>query len=319
MLQFNIESTANEVRTWLNGQIPSTIALRWPSKLEVGVRRVTAGIPVALGESAAGEMSIFAAADDSLLAKALSFRRDGEGSAARYIFFFDLDTDELTPKFTANAALKKIAAVGEIRIRPGDGTDEIVVNDIPFEIRRSRMAGETRIPLASSQTKQSGMIRLAEGDDFGTIAFSQEMVGVPVVGLSLLSPAGSPLLDAVPYGEVTATSFSYRISDDTPNGDYWLFWTAEILTDAENAIIPGTATRNVQSTALAQGEDTVTITFDPALTGSPIIRSLSVTTPEGSPPLTPYPVSLTAESLIVRLSDAPANANYTLNSNVEVA
>jgi hypothetical protein len=318
MLQFNIESTAaNEARTWLNGQLPSSIPLRWPSKLEIAVRKVSAGVPAALGESAAGEMSLFSAADDSLLVKALSFRREGEGADARYIFFLDLDTDELSPMFEDSSA--PVSAVGEIRLRPGDGTDEIIVNDIAFEIRKARMAGETRIPLASSQTKQSGMIRLAEAIDGGAIAFTQAMLGAPVVGLVVLSPPGSALIDAQPSGEVTAEGFNYRLSADTPNGDYWLYWTAEILTDAANAIIPGTATRNVQSVPLVQGEDTATIAFDPALTGTPQIRSLSVTVPAGSAPLTAYPIALTAEGLTLRLSDAPANGNYILNSNVEVA
>lgn len=319
MWQFNLESTTGEARSWVNGQLLSSYTLRWPSKIEIAVRRVTAGVPVALGESATGELSLFDASTSALLAKALKFSRViGEGDAAVYVFFLDLATDVIDPRFQADASLKKIAAVGEIRVHPGDGTDEIIVNDIPFEIRRSRMAGEQRIPLASSQTKQSGIIRVAEGSEAGSVVFSQQMVGAPVIDIQIFSPPGSPMLDVDPVGVITDEGFNFRISDVTPNGDYWIHWTAEILTDAENAIIPGTATRNVQVTDLAQGVDEVTITFDPALTGQPVLRGLSVITPDGLTPLRAYPGTLTAETLTLRLSDAPATGTYKLHSNVEV-
>jgi hypothetical protein len=319
MLQFNLERSANEARTWLNAALPKAIPLRWPGCYDIAVRSVVAGVPEALGDSALGSMSVFlSAGNQSLIVKATSWQSVSEGSGTYYVFRLDLDNDVLSPLFMADDAPQVMSAVGEIRILPGDGTREFIVNDIPFEIRKARMAGEIRIPLASSATKQSGMIRLGNDVGAGVVAFNPEMIGVPVVSLQVLVPAGQTMIFANPVDEVTAEGFAFELSDHTASDDCWVYWAAEILTDADGATIPGIATRNLQITDLVQGEQIVEIDFDPALTGTPFIRSLAVIAPEGAVSLFPSPVSITAEKLTLRLSDAPAAANYKLHSNVEV-
>ncbi len=319
MLQLQLESTAFEARTWLNQPLAKNIPLRWPMAFHCGVRYATAGRAEQLPGNATLAMSFYRAADGLLLFKARSWEVDGQGASATYVLLVDTDTDVLTPIFNADPALDSIEVTAELRIIRGDGTDLISVNDITFLIRRARITGDVRVPMPSSALMQSGAMRLGAATEGDAIVFAQVMQAAPVVDLVVVTPAGSAPLLATIDGEPTPEGFSFKLTDATANADYWLHWTAALLTDGEGVVIPGTALRAREARALAAGEQTVEIDFPELLSGVPILRGLAVQTPTGSAALFAFPIGQpTPAGFTVQLSDAPANADYKIHYDAQV-